>query len=69
MGDLINLTDIDYLMTPYCSTCQEKTKRVSGHTFDLEGPGQVGTLYDCKNQKCKRIKDLKGKYLLRNEVI
>lgn len=69
MDEVIDLTDIDYLMQPYCSTCDEKTKRITARTFDLEGPGQVGTLYDCKNKQCKRIKDLKARYLLRSEVV
>ena len=61
---VINLTDVDFLLSPDCRTCQEPTKRVTGKTFDLEGPGMVGVMYGCDNYRCKECKDRKCSYLL-----
>lgn len=48
MGILIDLTDV-----PDCKTCADPTKYVIGSNIDLEGPGQVGVLYGCKNRVCR----------------
>ena len=40
MGDLIDLP----------------SKRTVGKTFDLDGPGQVGTMYDCENRACNALR-------------
>lgn len=52
-GKIIGLAEIE---APDCPMCKEKTKRISGKTFDIEGPGMVGVLYDCKNERCKKQK-------------
>lgn len=54
MSDLINLAEIE---APDCSKCLEETKTVCGKTFDVEGPGKVGTIYDCNNMRCRRKKN------------
>ena len=61
---VIDLTDVDFLLSPDCRTCQEPTKRATGKTFDLEGPGMVGVMYGCDNYRCKECKDRKCSYLL-----
>lgn len=61
---VIDLTDVDFLLSPDCRTCQEPTKRVTGKTFDLEGHGMVGVMYGCDNYRCKECKDRKCSYLL-----
>lgn len=48
MGILIDLTAV-----PDCKTCADPTKYVIGSNIDLEGPGQVGVLYGCKNRVCR----------------
>lgn len=48
MGILIDLTAV-----PDCKTCADPTKYVIGKNIDLEGPGQVGVLYGCKNRVCR----------------
>ena len=48
MGILIDLTAV-----PDCKTCADPTKYVIGKNIDLEGPGQVGVLYGCKNRLCR----------------
>lgn len=53
MGDLIDLTSDDF---PECETCREPTRRAVGKTFDLDGPGQVGTLYHCENRACNALR-------------
>ena len=63
-GNIVDLTDEDFLMSPVCHTCTEPTKRVIGKNFDIEGPGMVGVLYGCDNCHCRKIKDRKWSYLL-----
>ena len=53
MGDLIDLTSDDF---PECETCNEPSKRTVGKTFDLDGPGKVGTMYDCDNRACNALR-------------
>ena len=48
MGILIDLSAV-----PDCKTCADPTKYVIGSNIDLEGPGQVGILYGCKNRVCR----------------
>ena len=55
-GKLIDLTSDDF---PECETCNEPTKRVTGKSFDLDGPGQVGTTYWCKNRACQALRVMK----------
>lgn len=63
-GGIVDLTDEDFLMSPDCHSCVEPTKRVIGKTFDIEGPGMVGVLYECDNHRCKACKDRKWSYFL-----
>ena len=51
-----------------CDTCQDVSKRVSGKTFDVEGPGKVGVIYDCDNKKCKRKNNIHVSYIIRKET-
>ena len=53
MGELIDLTSDDF---PECKDCQEPTKRAVGKTFDLDGPGRVGTAYHCENKRCQALR-------------
>ena len=53
MGELIDLTSDDF---PECKDCPEPSKRVIGKTFDLEGRGQVGSLYHCENKQCNALR-------------
>lgn len=54
MGE--NIIDLLNIEAPDCAICEENTKRICGKTFDIEGPGMVGVLYDCDNKKCKNRK-------------
>ena len=62
--NIVDLTEEDFLMSPDCHICREPTKRPVGKTFDVEGPGRVGVLYDCDNLRCKTLKDRKCSYFL-----
>lgn len=53
MAELIDLTSDDF---PECESCNEPTKRIVGKTFDIDGPGKVGTMYDCDNRACNALK-------------
>lgn len=53
MGDLIDLTPDDF---PECETCNEPSKRETGKTFDLDGPGKIGTMYHCENRACNALR-------------
>lgn len=53
MAELIDLTSDDF---PECETCNEPSKRTVGKTFDLDGPGQVGTMYHCENRSCNSLR-------------
>lgn len=53
MGELIDLVDGPF---PDCDTCDEPTRRKVGTTFDVDGPGVVGTLYHCDNRKCQALR-------------
>ena len=61
---VIDMTSDEFLFSPSCEHCEEPTKRITGRTFDVEGPGMIGKAYACDNRRCKRLKDLKGAYLL-----
>lgn len=63
MSDVIELSQIE---APDCSKCKETTKRVIGKTFDIEGPGMVGIIYDCNNEKCKSRKEALELYQMRS---
>ena len=56
MAELIDLTSDDF---PECESCNEPTKRIVGKTFDLDGPGQVGTMYNCDNRACNALRHAK----------
>lgn len=56
MAELIDLTSDDF---PECESCNEPTKRIVGKTFDIDGPGKVGTMYDCDNRACNALKQAK----------
>ena len=60
-GNIIDLTEI-----PDCDTCSDPTKEVRGATIDFEGPGMTGRTYDCKNTKCRGIRNLKLLFLWRS---
>lgn len=51
MPEIIDL-EKDLLFSD-CKSCKEPTKRVAGSTFDIEGPGVPGVIYDCDNRPCK----------------
>lgn len=34
-----------------CETCNEPTKYAWGRTFDIYGPGTIGTIYKCENRR------------------
>lgn len=61
-----NVIDLMDFENPDCASCEEPTKRVSAKTFDVEGPGRVGVIYDCDNRQCKSIKNAKGVFLMRS---
>ena len=50
------IIDLIQIEPPDCACCEEKSKRVTGKTFDTEGPGKVGVIYDCENEHCKKRK-------------
>ena len=56
MAELIDLTSDDF---PECESCNEPTKRIAGKTFDIDGPGQVGTMYHCDNRACNALRQAK----------
>lgn len=56
MAELIDMTSDDF---PECENCNEPTKRIVGKTFDVDGPGQVGTMYDCDNGACNALRQAK----------
>lgn len=62
-GNMVDLTDFD---TPDCKACKDPTKYISGKMFDAGGPGEVTTLYGCKNQACRKIRDEKDLYFIRS---
>lgn len=53
---MIDLTSDDF---PECENCNEATKRIVGKTFDVDGPGQAGTMYDCDNGACNALRQAK----------
>lgn len=56
MSELIDLTSDDF---PECESCNGPTKRAVGKSFDLDGPGQVGTFYNCENKSCRALRRAK----------
>lgn len=60
-----NVTELSQIEAPDCSKCKETTRRAVGKTFDIEGPGMVGIIYDCDNEKCKILKEAIERYQLR----
>lgn len=60
---IIDLTNLD---TFDCGKCQNKTKRRVGIQFDVGGKGNIDIVYDCDNERCKRIKNLKGLFIIRS---
>lgn len=65
MENVIDLTD----MTPHdCDTCDEPTKYVVGRTFDVDGPGVAGVMYDCENHECRRLLEAKVRFFMRREI-
>lgn len=62
-GNVVDLTDYD---TPDCKACKDQTKYISGKMFDAGGPGEITTLYGCKNQACRKIRDEKDLYFIRS---
>ena len=65
MAGIIDLNEIDL---PDCKACTDPTKRISGHTFDVEGPGVIGTCYSCENRRCRNKWNEIAKYIMRAEA-
>ena len=53
MAELIDLTSDDF---QECESCNEPTRRIVGKTFDMDGHGKVGTMYDCDNRACNALR-------------
>ena len=66
MAEIIDL-EKDPLFSD-CASCKEPTKRVAAKTFDVEGPGMPGVIYDCDNRPCKARRNTVGAYILRKEI-
>lgn len=60
---MCDVIPIDQL--PDCDSCKAPSKRIAGKTFDVEGPGKVGLLYDCDNIVCKRKRDASASVIVR----
>lgn len=60
--------DLDALELPDCAGCGEKSKRVRCRTMDLDGPGRAGAIYTCRNVRCRRRREVIGRYFLRREM-
>lgn len=63
MAEIIDL-EKDPLFSD-CKSCKEPTKRVAGRTFDIEGPGVPGVIYDCDNNPCKRRNSTIAAFVMR----
>lgn len=64
MDKIVDLNEIDL---PDCKACTDSTKRISGHTMDVEGPGIPGMLYSCENRRCRDKWNEIAKYIMRAE--
>lgn len=60
--------DLDALELPDCAGCGEKSKRVRCRTMDLDGPGRTGAIYTCRNVRCRKRREVIGRYFLRREM-
>lgn len=63
MAEIIDL-EKDPLFSD-CKSCKEPTKRVSGRTFDIDGPGVPGVIYDCDNRPCKSRNNAIASFVMR----
>ena len=50
---------------PNCSMCAERTRHIIGYAYDAIEAGRCTAIFDCKNEPCKKRKNLVGAYLLR----
>lgn len=60
--------ELDALELPDCAGCGEKSKRVRCRTMDLDGPGRTGAIYTCRNVRCRKRREVIGRYFLRREM-
>lgn len=51
-----------------CETCNEPTKYAWGRTFDIYGPGTIGTIYKCENRRCQAKQNRIASYLIRKGI-
>ena len=61
MTDVVDLMDFE---NPDCKGCTDKTKRICGKTFDIDGPGKIGAIFTCENRSCRAIREAKNLFLV-----
>lgn len=65
---MVEIVDLNTIGLPDCKSCTDPTKRISGYTMDVEGPGMPGVCYSCKNRQCRNKWNEIAKYIMRLEA-